>query len=158
MYCSTCGAETTPEVYYCKRCGSSLNSQQAAQPPRPISLNGPSWAMALTIIFMVGIIFSTLIKMAEIGLSAVAITWIAIAGLGTIITLVALIFRQLSNLASLRHQQPAPPPQPAQLKPQTTSELYAGRPGALPEPVGSVTEHTTRTFAHVYREPVERQE
>jgi hypothetical protein len=154
MYCSTCGAEATLEVLYCKRCGSSLNPQMAQQ-PRPISLNGPSWAMAVTLIFMIGIIFSALIKLAESGVSAVAITWIAIVGLGTVIALVYMIFRQLSHFASLRQQQPAPP---VQLKPHTTSELYAGRPGALPEPVQSVTEHTTRTFTPVYREPVERHE
>src|SRR3954463_4442134 len=150
MYCSTCGSETTQEVYYCKRCGSSLNPQ-TAQPPRPISLNGPSWAMAVTLIFMIGIIFSALIKLAESGVSAVAITWIAIVGLGTVVALVAMIFRQLSHLASLRQQQPAPP---LSLMPQTTSELSAGRPGALPEAVPSVTEHTTRTFAPVSREPI----
>jgi hypothetical protein len=67
-----------------------------------------------------------------------------------------MIFRQLSHLASLRQQQQ--PAQPLPLKPQTTSELYAGRPGALPEAVPSVTEHTTRTFAPAYREPIERHE
>jgi hypothetical protein len=154
MYCSTCGAEATLEVSYCKRCGSSLNPQTALE-LRPVSLNGPSWAMAVAVISMLGIIFSAVVKLAEIHVSPVALTWIAIVGLGTVIALVAMIFRQLSHMTGLR--QPQPPMQLAPtLKPQTTSELYAGRQGALPEPVSSVTEHTTRTFEPLYREPVER--
>ncbi|MBV9210015.1 MAG: zinc ribbon domain-containing protein [Acidobacteria bacterium] len=152
MYCSTCGAEATLDVHYCKRCGSSLNAQTAVE-LRPVSINGPSWAMAVTVISMLAIIFSALIKFAEIGLSAVAITWIAIAGLGTVVALVAMIFRQLSHIMSARQQAQLPA---APAKSNTTSELYAGGRGSLPEPVPSVTEHTTRTFEPVYREPVER--
>lgn len=101
MYCSTCGAEATLDVYYCKRCGSSLNAQTSIQ-TTPVSLNGPSWAMAVTVIFMLGIIFGAVVKLAEIGLGAVAITWIAIVGLGTVVALVAMIFRQLSHLVGMR--------------------------------------------------------
>ncbi|HEY0545435.1 MAG TPA: zinc ribbon domain-containing protein [Pyrinomonadaceae bacterium] len=153
MYCSTCGAETTLDVYYCKRCGSSLTPQTMIQ-TTPVNLNGPSWAMAVTVISMLVIIFTTLIKLAEIGLGAVAITWIAIVGLGTVVALVAMIFRQLSHMAGVRQQALPPVALP---KPHTTSELYAGGRGALPEPVPSVTEHTTRTFEPAYREPLERQ-
>jgi hypothetical protein len=38
-------------------------------------------------------------------------------------------------------------------KQQTTSELDAARARALPEPVPSVTEHTTRNFDPIYRDP-----
>jgi hypothetical protein len=154
MYCSTCGAEATLDVYYCKRCGNSLNQQTMIQ-TTPVSLNGPSWAMAVAIIFMLGTIFGAVIKLAEIGVSAVALTWMVIVSLGSVIALVALIFRQLSHM-SLNRQQQLPMQAAPALKPHTTSELYAGRQGALPEPVPSVTEHTTRTFDAVYREPVER--
>ncbi len=153
MYCSTCGAEATLDVYYCKRCGNSLNPQAAIQ-TRPISLNGPSWAMTVTIIFMLGIIFGGIIKLAELGIGSVSITWIAIIGMVSVIALVAMIFRQLSHMAIYRQQQ-LPMPSAPTLKPHATSELYANRQGALPEPVPSVTEHTTRTFEPAYRETVE---
>jgi hypothetical protein len=154
MYCSTCGAEATLDVYYCKRCGNSLNPQTMIQ-QRPVNLNGPSWAMAVALIFILGIIFSAVVKMAEIGVSAVALTWMVIVGLGAVVALVAMIFRQLSHMSLNR--QPQLPMPPAPLKPHLTSEIYAGRQVALPEPVPSVTEHTTRTFEPAYREPVERQ-
>ena len=154
MYCSTCGAEATLDVYYCKRCGNSLNPQTAIQ-TTPVSLNGPSWAMAVTIIFVLGIIFGAIVKMAEMGINAVALTWMVIVSLGSVVALVAMIFRQLSHMAIYRRQQ-LPLQSAPTLKPHATSELYAGRQSALPEPVPSVTEHTTRTFEHAYREPVER--
>lgn len=151
MYCSTCGMEATLEVNYCKRCGNILN-QQTALPASPVNLNGPSWAMAVAVICMMGIIFGGVIALAEQGISAVALTWMVIVGLGTVVALVSLIFRQLSRLASANQQRSLPAP----LKPQVTSELYQARQGMLPEPLPSVTENTTRFFEPAYREPVER--
>ena len=152
MYCSTCGVEATQDVVYCKRCGSVLNQQTSLQ-ARPVSLTGPSWAMALMIVVMVGIIFGSVVNLADRGVSAVALTWIVIAGLGSVIALVAMIFQQLSRMVMTNQQRV----QPAQLKSQATGELYQGsRPSALSEGVPSVTENTTRFFEPVYREPVER--
>ncbi len=155
MYCSTCGAEATLEVSYCKRCGSFLSPSATLQ-TKPINLTGPSWAMAVTIIAMVASIFGGVVNLAERGVSAVALTWIVIAGLGSIVALVAMIFRQLSRIFLMNQQRV----QPASLKQQqVTNELHQARQGALPvgEPVPSVTENTTRFFEPAYREPLERQ-
>lgn len=152
MYCSACGLEATIDVNYCKRCGNVLSPQTSLQ-SKPFSLTGPSWAMAVTVIVMLGIIFGAVVNMAEMGISAVALTWMVIVGLGTVVALVAMIFRQLSRLVIISQQKTSSAP----LKPQVTAELYQPRPGMLPEPVPSVTEHTTRTFQPAYREPVERQ-
>jgi hypothetical protein len=151
MYCSICGAEATLDVNYCKRCGNILSQSPAVQ-AKPISLDGPSWAMAVTIICMVGIIFGGVIALSKQGVSSVALTWMVIVGLGTVVALVAMMFRQLSHLFIANQQRSLPAPS----KPQVTSELYAGRHGALPEHLPSVTEHTTRTFEPAYREPLER--
>ncbi|MBC7909149.1 MAG: hypothetical protein H7Y30_01530 [Pyrinomonadaceae bacterium] len=151
MYCSICGTEATLEVVYCKRCGNVLNSQTAVQ-PKVINLTGPSWAMAVTIIAMVASIFGGVVNLAERGVSAVALTWMVIVGLGTIVALVAMIFRLLSR-STISGQPPAQQPL---LKPPVTSELYQARQAALPEGMPSVTEHTTRTFEPAYREPTER--
>jgi hypothetical protein len=77
-----------------------------------------------------------------------------IAALGMITGVAALVIRQWSNLAGgVRHQaQPAPRKKPIaneaapmQLPPRTAQE-----------PIGSVTDHTTRTFDPIYRKPAER--
>lgn len=151
MFCSACGMEATIEVNYCKRCGNTLSPQTSLQTV-PVSLTGPSWAMAIAVIAMIGIIFAAVANLADKGISAVALTWMVIVGLGTVIALVAMIFRQLSRAFVVSQQKmPAAP-----AKPQITGELYQARPDALLEHVPSVTEHTTRTFEPVYREPLER--
>lgn len=151
MYCSACGHEATIDVNYCKRCGNVLSPQTSLQ-TKPISLTGPSWAMALMVMVMVGTVFGAVVNMAEMKVSAVALTWMVIAGLSTIIALVALILRQLSRMTIVNQQKTVV----ASSKPQITAELYQARPGALPEHMPSVTEHTTRVFEPVYREPIER--
>lgn len=108
--------------------------------------------MAVTVMVLVGTVFGSVVNMAEMKVSAVALTWMVIAGLGTVIALVAMIFRQLSRIVTINQQKTASAP----LKPPATSELYQARPGMLQEPVPSVTEHTTRTFEHAYREPSDR--
>jgi hypothetical protein len=52
----------------------------------------------------------------------------------------------------LRHKQSAEAGDTARLTAQTTRELNSGHAGALPEPVPSVTEHTTRAFDSSYAE------
>ena len=151
MYCSACGMEATIEVNYCKRCGNTLSPQTSLQ-SIPVSLTGPSWAMATAVIAMIGIIFAAVANLADKGISAVALTWMVIVGLGTVIALVAMIFRQLSRTFLVSQQKvPAAP-----FKPQIAGEFSHLRPGALPEHMPSVTEHTTRTFEPAYREPIER--
>lgn len=153
MYCSTCGVEATLDVSYCKRCGNSLTSTTTAIQTAPVKLSGPSWAMAVAIVAMVGIIFESVVKLAGRGVSAVALTWIVIAGLGAVVGLVALIFRQLSRLVAANQLRG---PQAAQFRPPITSELNYTPQGALPQPAASVTENTTRFFEPAYKEPVER--
>lgn len=152
MYCSACGHEATIDVNYCKRCGNVLSPQTSIQ-SKPLSLTGPSWAFALMVMVMVGTVFGAVVNMAEMQISAVALTWMVIAGLGTVVALVALIFRQLSRMTNINQEKP----QIQTSTPQINPELYQARPGALPEHMPSVTEHTTRAFQPVYREPVERQ-
>jgi hypothetical protein len=152
MYCSACGHEATIDVNYCKRCGNVLSPQTSIQ-SKPFSLTGPSWAFALMVMVMVGTVFGAVVNMAEMQISAVALTWMVIAGLGTVVALVALIFRQLSRMTNVNREKP----KIQTSTPQINAELYQARPGALPEHMPSVTEHTTRTFQPIYREPVERQ-
>lgn len=152
MYCSACGLEATIDVNYCKRCGSVLTPLTLIQ-SKAISITGPSWAMAVMVMVMVGTVFGAVANMAEMKINAVALTWMVIVGLGTVIALVAMIFRQLSKMTSVNQQKTLVSPS----KQQNSAELNQARPGALPEHMPSVTEHTTRTFQPIYREPVERQ-
>jgi hypothetical protein len=100
---------------------------------------------------LVGTVFGAVVNMAEMKISAVALTWMVIAGLGTVVALVAMIFRQLSRLGNIRQHQTQLPHTTSHV----TSELHQARAGALPEHMPSVTEHTTRIFEPAYKEPIE---
>ena len=151
MFCSSCGLEATLDVNFCKRCGRVLSPQVAA-PPITYNLTGPSWAMAVALMVMVGTIFGAVVKLARLNVSAVALTWMVIVGLGSLIALVAMIFRQLARMTQVNQQKIIQPTS----TPPIAGELYNARPGALPEHMPSVTEHTTRAFEPAYREPSER--
>jgi hypothetical protein len=155
MYCPSCGTEVTRELNYCNRCGANLSapSNQPEEPSRLVSLTGPTFAIALMVVIGLGIIFSSISHLARDGVHPVALTWMAIFGMGMITGIAALVIRQWSHLSGTRKQKE----QPAPRKKAVISEAS---PIQLPprrvEPVGSVTDHTTRTFDPIYRNPAER--
>ena len=155
MYCPSCGSEVTKELNYCNRCGENLklSSDLSEQPLRPVSLTGPTIAIALMVIFGLGITFASVAGLARNGVHPAALTWMVIGGLGMITGVAAMVLRQLSQLAGVAKQkeQRLPRKKPAQSE-STPSQL----PPMRSAPISSVTDHTTRTFEPIYREPIER--
>ncbi|HSE34213.1 MAG TPA: zinc ribbon domain-containing protein [Pyrinomonadaceae bacterium] len=153
MYCPSCGSEITVELKYCNRCGANLTWSMPSQtPPAPISLTIPSLVLGLTVIIGLGIVFGGATSMAERGLHPAAIVWMVLFSVAALFGCVALMIRFWTKLMSLQRESTSQP----QVRP-TFAERSA--PPALPprmEPVGSVTENTTRTFAPVYSEPPDR--
>jgi zinc-ribbon domain len=152
MYCPTCGNEITVEVKYCNRCGANLSL--IPSPPQivaPVKLTAPTVVIGLTITIGLGIIFAGARELGEISVHPTAITWMALFGLATLFGCSAMLIRFWSKMMELP-RQPAPPQ-------EARPKVKRGKPEQLPaplEPVPSVTEHTTRTFAPAYREPSER--
>lgn len=150
MYCPSCGSEITVELKYCNRCGANLSL------PAPIettlvapSLTLPSIVLGLTIVIGLGIIFGGATGFAERGVHPAAIVWIVLFSSATLFGCTALMIRFWTKLLSLKRETVASLP---------SRPTFSGRPTGqqLPphrEPVGSVTENTTRTFSPVYREP-----
>lgn len=155
MYCQSCGSEVTKELNYCNRCGANLNvsSNLPDQVVRPVSLTAPTIAVALMVVISLGIIFASISDLARKEIHPAALTWMVIGGLGMIIGVVALILRQWAQLAGVAKQQERSLPR---------KKIFEKEAAPLPlpplrsEPIASVTEHTTRTFEPVYREPAER--
>src|SRR5437764_6626963 len=144
MYCPSCGTEVTEEMNYCNRCGGSLSpaANTVEQPVRVVNRNGPFWAMALMVIFGLGIIFSGISNLTRQGLHPAALAWLGIFGFMTLISAVKIFMRLLSNTSG---QSPT-----ERLSKRKKAEKEAARPAQLPptrmEPVPSVTENTTRTL------------
>jgi hypothetical protein len=153
MYCPSCGNEITVELKYCNRCGANLSVPTVGfAPAPPVKLAVPSIVMGLTVVIGLGIIFGGATSFANAGIHPAAIVWIVLFSSATLFGCTALMIRFWTKLASLQGE--ATPLQPMR-------SAFVERPPAqqLPprmEPVGSVTENTTRTFSPIYREPSDR--
>lgn len=154
MYCPSCGSEITVELKYCNRCGANLTwPAPSLPPPSPISLTLPSLVLGLTTVIGLGIVFGGATSMAERGVNPAAIVWIVLVSVAALFGCVGLMIRFWTNLLSLQRGI-APTPQ---VRP-TFADRSAPPPLPPPrmEPVGSVTENTTRTFSPIYTEPSDR--
>ncbi len=155
MYCPTCGAECQPGLNFCNRCGATVNARQELV---PVDIRSPVRVLGVTICLttLVGlaILFIGLSGMASWGVKPDVIGPIGVTGLLVLLGIDLSLIRLLSRLLG------ATPPKRFTLpftKDSATKELYAPPQYASTLPAGtpgaSVTEHTTRTFSPVYREP-----
>ena len=155
MYCPTCGSEITVELKYCNRCGANLALPPSSLPATltvPVSLTVPTIVIGLTITVGLGIILSTIARLAEMHVHPAALTWMVLFSMLTLFGCSAMLIRFWSKMVGVQRQTSAP-----QQNLRPAFERTA--PQQLPprfDPVPSVTEHTTRTFSAVYRDPSER--
>jgi len=157
MYCPTCGNEITVELKYCNRCGANLTLPMTAPPGAmgPVKLTFPSIVLGLTILGGLGVIFGSATELARQGLHPFAILWMVLFGSAALFGCTAFMIRfftkmLLPGMSSGRTSQHAT---------ITINDRPIGAqqlPPSRMEPVPSVTEHTTRTFTPIYREPADR--
>src|SRR5262245_1456422 len=155
MYCPSCGSEITVELKYCNRCGANLGWPTPTQyaPAEPVKLTIPSLVLGLTVIIGLAIIFGGATSFADRGVHPAAIVWIVLFSVATLFGCVGLMIRFWTKLLTMQREI-APPLQVR----STFAERSAPPPLPPPrmEPIGSVTENTTRTFAPIYTEPTDR--
>jgi hypothetical protein len=155
MYCPTCGNEITVELKYCNRCGANLTLPATTAPTTmaPVKLTGPSLVLGLMVVVGLGIIFGGASEFAQRGLHPAAIVWMVLFSAAMLFGCAALMIRFWTKLLTMQREIAQPQPQrPAFPERQTAQSL----PPPRMEPVGSVTENTTRTFSPIYREPSDR--
>ncbi|MFL6230596.1 MAG: hypothetical protein ACJ741_17635 [Pyrinomonadaceae bacterium] len=159
MYCQACGTEIQPGLNYCSRCGSSASVPATKEVLVPVDLTSPvrwvSVTVGLTFLAGLVIIFTAIAGLSMRGLNSDNVMAIAFAGMVTLgcieLSLIRLLSRLLGvskergTLANVFHRsKQLKTPQPQQyIQPAPT----------YTDPLPSVTEHTTRTFAAAYREP-----
>jgi|SRR5687768_353791 len=155
MFCPSCGNDITVELKYCNRCGANLTvtyNNSPATVVAPVKLMAPTLVLGLTVVIGLGIIIGGASSLAERQVHPAFITWMVLFGMLTLFGSTAMLLRFWSKILNLQRQIPAPPPQnrnvtPATFVPQQLPPRY--------DPASSVTEHTTRTFTPIYREPSE---
>lgn len=153
MYCPSCGNEITVELKYCNRCGANLSVPTVSYAPAPpVKLTVPSLVMGLTVVIGLGIIFGGATQFASLGIHPAAIVWIVLFSSATLFGCTALMIRFWTKLMSLQRETQAFQP----MRPAFSDRPIAQQLPPRMEPVGSVTENTTRTFSPIYREPSDR--
>jgi hypothetical protein len=145
MYCSTCGAPVTSGLSFCNRCGANLKDRSSSHNMGPIS----AFLTAITILAVVGLgimLGGSLVLRKEANLPFELIGCFMFFTFVIVGVIEFMLVRQLSRVTGAvddRHM--LPPLQPLhELRPASVNNLA--------EPVGSVTENTTRTLEYARRE------
>ena len=151
MYCSSCGVAVTPGLSYCNYCGEKLSGAKAdsiirSPEVRPETLIG---AMVCTFVFGLGAITVLMgVMKAVLHLEGGLILAFALLCFLIMLSLEGVFIRLLLR----RQRGPEDAGDTVLLKRQATRELDAAQARGLPEPMPSVTEHTTRAFDSIYAE------
>ena len=148
MYCSSCGGAIARGLSYCNHCGAKLNTSENLQETREVRPNQLVIWMVATFIFGTAVITMLMGVMRVI----LGLPVEAVLGFGTIPFLLMLILEAVFIRLLLRNRATSETNIKTVAKQQETNELDAARPRALPEPIPSVTEHTTRAFEPVYHD------
>jgi uncharacterized paraquat-inducible protein A len=151
MYCSSCGGTVAQGVSYCNICGAKLNKAKDESLPKPAELFPESLVWAIVAVFTIGLgvtigLMAMMKELLNFG-QGLIIGFTLLSFLLTFVVEGVLIWMLLESKRNAQKAGGA-----VQLKDQTTKELDAAQVRTLPEPVSSVTEHTTRTFEPIYRE------
>ena len=151
MYCSSCGVAVTPGLSYCNYCGEKLSgakSDRIIKSPevRPETLVA---AMVFTFVFGLGAITVLMgVMKAVLHLEVGLILAFTLLSFLIMLSLEGVIIRLLFR----RKRGAEEAGDTVLLKGQATRELDAAQARVLPEPMPSVTEHTTRAFDPIYPE------
>lgn len=145
MYCSTCGVAVTQGLSFCNYCGAKLGGQDSGPPKiRPEAL---IFAILAIFVFGMGAISLLMIVLKNaLNLHTDEVLLFALVPFLVMLVLEFVFVRLLLRNTRGTDETQAK----AKLAGHTTKELDAAHARALPEPVGSITENTTRAFDPVY--------
>lgn len=151
MYCSTCGAAVAQGLSYCNYCGVKLSGAKDGGDVKSGEVRPELLVSAMVGLFVLGLAaIAVLVGV----LKAVAGFDLPILVAVTIFSFLLMIMVEgvLVGLLFKGRKGAKGAGDAGRPNEQTTRELGEARARALPEPVPSVTEHTTRTFEPSYVE------
>jgi len=149
MFCANCGVAVSKGLSYCQRHGAKLTRDDQLVTSREIKPDLLIRAMVTTFIF--GLMIMTIlmgVMKVTLGLAPGQILGLLMMPFGAMVVLEAVFIRLLTRRP--RGLEAAPDAKP--LREHVTNELEAPRTRAVPDPIPSVTEHTTRAFDPGYVE------
>jgi hypothetical protein len=151
MYCSTCGVNVAQGLSYCNYCGATLSGAKGETRIKSPEVKPELLVSAMVVVFVFGLLAITMligVMKSVLALNAGQILAFTLLSFLIMVFLEGVFIRLL-----LRRKRGAEAAGNTVLsKGQATKELDAAQARALPEPVPSVTEHTTRAFEPIHRE------
>ena len=150
MYCSSCGVAVAQGLSFCNYCGAKLSGEKGDNVIKSSEVKPESlvWGMVAVLVFgFVAIVF-LMMAMKMVGLNVGQILAFTILSFLIMLLVEGVFIWQLLR----RKRGTEETGDTALSKEQATKELDAAQSRVLPEPVPSVTEHTTRAFEPIYSE------
>jgi len=155
MYCSTCGVAVTQGLSYCNYCGATLSGAKGDNVLKSPEVKPELLVSAMVAVFVLGIVAITMLM--GVMKSVLDLNSGQILAFAMLCFLIMLLIEGVCIRLLWRRKRGAGDSGDAVLlKGQATKELDAAQARALPEPVPSVTEHTTRAFEPIHREPASK--
>jgi hypothetical protein len=148
MYCSSCGTALDESLSYCNRCGAESGAKKPTVSLKPSVVESLVWAIVGVSVGGLAILVGLIAVMKHAGFDNGLI-----AGFSLLSFLLLLAAEAVFIWLILRSKGAAKEPSVlTQSREFTTKELGEKRQArALPQPVPSVTEQTTRTLEPVHR-------
>jgi len=151
MYCSSCGVAVAQGLSYCNYCGEKLGGAKGEARIKSSEVKPETLVAAMVFVFVLGLGAITVLM----GVMKAVLHF----EVGQILAFTLLSFLIMLSLEGvfirllLRRKRGAEEAgDTVLLKGQATRELDAAQARVLPEPMPSVTEHTTRAFDPIYPE------
>jgi hypothetical protein len=151
MYCSSCGGAVTQALSYCNHCGARLKAEKGDDLVKTTELRTNGMIMSamvgLFILSLPAISLLIVVMKDGLGLNRGEILPFVIMSFIIMLSLEGVLFWQLL----FRKRGTEGSGDTERVKGQTTKELDEAKARLLPEPVLSVTEHTTRSLDTIDR-------
>ncbi len=145
MYCSKCGKSLEPGLKYCNACGNRLGLEPEDKHGTPGKmLDNILTTLFLVVMFGLGILVGLVAVLLGNAVRTEVVMIIVIAYLAAVFGICFSLVRQVPKLIDARLKGAGyvgETQADRELPPRTTAQLEEYR-----EPVGSVTDHTTRTL------------
>ena len=151
MYCSSCGVAVTPGLSYCNYCGEKLSGAKGDSIIKSPEVRPETLVAAMVFAFVFGLGAITVlmgVMKAVLHLEVGLILAFTLLSFLIMLSLEGVFIRLLLH----RKRGAEEAGDTVLLKGQATRELDAAQARVLPEPMPSVTEHTTRAFDPIYPE------
>jgi hypothetical protein len=151
MYCSSCGMAVAQSLNYCNHCGAKLNGVKGDYVVKSSEVRPEKLVETMAAVFVLGLM--AIIVLMGVSKAVIGLNERHILGLTALSFLIMLLLEGVFiRLLFRRKRGTEEAGDTARLTGKATRELDAAQERVLPEPVPSVTEHTTRAFAPVYNE------